>query len=83
MKFLNLCGCFCLLPFVAGCTVVGSVRPLFTGKEPGEDPPIGGVWEPDTPDPDAPGTVTVTNRGNAEYEVSNQGARREATCCGL
>ena len=70
MKFLTVCGCLCLLPFVAGCTVVGSAHPLFTGKEPAEDLPIAGVWEPDPPDPDVPGTVTVTNRGNGEYEVS-------------
>ncbi len=69
MKFLTLCGCLCLSPFVAGCTVVGSAHPLFTGNEPVPDPPIAGVWETDTSDP-SPGTVTVTNRGNGEYEVS-------------
>lgn len=69
MKFLRLCGCLCLLSLVAGCTVVGSAHPLFTGKESAEDAPIAGVWEREGQDKGVR-EVTVESKGNGEYEVS-------------
>ncbi len=72
MKCLKLWGLLGLLPFLAGCTVVGSAHPLFTGKEAVENPPIAGTWEPDDTNLSLR-SINLTSKGNGEYEISFTG----------